>query len=44
MGMRERGLAIGGEVTFISNPGQGTIVRTIIPIAGRDPAAPSPTT
>lgn len=43
MGMRERGLAVGGEVTFISEPGQGTIVRTTIPTVASEPAM-SPTT
>jgi len=32
VGMRERGLMLGGEVSILSAPGQGTLVRVRIPI------------
>lgn len=44
MGMRERGLAIGGEVVFISEPGRGTTVRTTFPAHAPAPDFVSTTT
>jgi len=40
-GMRERAELIGGELEFGPAPGQGTMVRLTVPLAGRPAAAPS---
>jgi two-component system, NarL family, sensor histidine kinase UhpB len=32
-GMRERALAVGGELTIESRPGQGTVVKLLVPVA-----------
>jgi signal transduction histidine kinase len=39
-GMRERAELVGGELEFVPAPGQGTIARLVVPLAGR-PAPPS---
>jgi len=36
IGMQERALAVGGRFQVISEPGQGTLVSAIIPVAGED--------
>jgi signal transduction histidine kinase len=39
-GMRERAELVGGELEFVPAPGQGTIARLVVPLAGR-PAPPA---
>jgi len=41
LGMRERALALGGEVTVQPRPSGGTIVRTRIPLAAQTPPLPA---
>ena len=36
LGMRERATAVGGTLTIVSHPGQGTTVEAILPRVGRD--------
>jgi hypothetical protein len=41
--MRERAELVGGELEFVPAPGQGTVARLVVPLAGRpDPPTESP--
>jgi signal transduction histidine kinase len=41
-GMRERAELVGGELEWVPAPGKGTIVRLVVPLAGRPAVATSP--
>ena len=42
MGMRERAIALGGQLSVQSQPGQGTTLRARLPLAASSAGAPTP--